>query len=162
MKTIIYSQSLQNDAFDDIFYNGVYIEKNSNKEINLIDYYARNRVFNFKTILDAETDTKYIYKNDCLLIRVYSEEKDNLGRMSPITIQSPTDEWEELLESLDVFLKKSKRSLSREKLDMIKTAINYAKKRKEDIKNLKIALAIVAITAAVYVATKYIQNKGGL
>jgi hypothetical protein len=45
---------------------------------------------------------------------------------------------------------------------MIKTAINYAKKRKEDIKNLKIALAIVAITAAVYVATKYIQNKGGL
>jgi hypothetical protein len=74
---------------------------------------------------------------------VYSDENDNLGRMSPITIQSPTDEWEKLLESLDVFLKKSKRSLSREKLDMIKTAINYAKKRKEDIKNLKIAFMLL-------------------
>jgi hypothetical protein len=146
MDIIIYAQSLQNDATADILQNGVFLEKNT--PIDLTNFDARNKVFTRPGRLgynNKATGTKYVYRGRYLRIYVLSDEKDNIGRNSPIIIQVRFDDITKLEESLNNFLAKSGRHLSEEKKIEIVNAVEYTQKKHKNVRNIKIIVAALVV-----------------
>jgi hypothetical protein len=155
MNTIIYAQALQDDGID-IWYLNKFIEKGHKEILKLKDFHARNEIFNSENNVkrDEETETEYIYNKNYVFIYLYSDEKAVGGRLSPIIIQSPFDDWEKIPDTLNIFLEKSKRHLSQKKLDVVSKAIEYAKKEKniENKRKMQMKIGLILISTAAIAA----------
>jgi len=67
--------------------------------------------------------------NSILCFMVDGEEKDDMGRNSPIAIQAKLTEIQYVIKHLENFLQKSGRTISQEKMKAIKGKINFERKK---------------------------------
>lgn len=126
MNITIFAQSLKNDGTGDIIYNNKYIDFSNEKEkLDLINFFERAR--NLEN--DSNKNVEYIYTNGFLIIEVISDELDNIGRLSPILIESHYKNLNDINKTLDFFLEKSGRHLSEDKRKIINKAIDEAKSK---------------------------------
>lgn len=121
MNIIIFAQSLKNDGTGELVYNNKYIDSDSErKKIDLSSSHKR-----VKRLIKSnrKESVKYICTNRFLLIEVLSDELDNIGRLSPIIIESNYENLKDINKMLDLFLEKTGRHLSKEKRKSINQVI---------------------------------------
>jgi hypothetical protein len=153
MAITIFAQSLKNDGSGDIVYNNKYIDFSNEKEkLDLTVFFKRARKLNNEDN-DSNKNVEYIYTNGFLIIEVISDELDNIGRLSPILIESHYKNLNDVNTILDIFLEKSGRHLSEEKRKIINKAIYKAKSKINKYNFLKTILIgglICGVCMAIY------------
>jgi len=127
MSIIILAQSLKNDGTADIQIDG---EFSPPPEKSLNAFYKNGSSAKLKKCGNCGIEFGvapgllpiYCFTVNC-------EEKDNVGRSSPIAIQASLTEIKEIIPHLDNFLQKSGRTISNEKRKNLKGKIDYEVKK---------------------------------
>jgi len=129
MSIIITAQSLKNDGGADLQIDGEYSPK-GDCSVKMNAFYTNLEKVKF---VDKGNGIEYgsLRKGMRLptfCLNVLCEEKDDVGRGSPICIQAGISEIDSIIKHLDSFLEKSNRTISKEKREIIKGIIKSKSK----------------------------------
>jgi len=126
MSIIILAQSLKNDGTADIQIDG---EFSPSPKKSLYNFYNDARSVKTKKCGNCGIEfgivpgllpinSKYYFVLNC-------EEKDDIGRNSPIAIQAKLTELQDIIPHLEVFLQKNGKTISDEKIESLKKIIDF-------------------------------------
>jgi hypothetical protein len=156
MSIIILAQSLKNDGTADIQIDSEFAP--SSEKLRLLDEFDRNgRVIKFKKY--GEDGIKFGEAPDFFRLDKISafivncEEKDNIGRNSPIVIQAKLTELENVIQHLKMFLKKSGRTISTSKEELLRNKINSVRNATETKARIYVLKNPLSATVVLLVAT---------
>jgi hypothetical protein len=161
MSIIILSQSLKNDGADDIQIDGEFAP--SREKLRIFDEFDKNgSAMQFKKCEIKGTQFAKIHNllsiNEVFGFKINCEEKDNLGRNSPIVIHAKLTELIDVISHLKKFIKESGRTVSDDKIkwlrDKIDSILNTqdARFRILVLKNPHGTFAIIAILIIIVIA----------
>jgi len=128
MSIIILAQSLKNDGTADIQIDGEFSPP-PEKQQPLNAFYKNGRKAKPKKFGKYELEFGIVPDllpiNSIYCFMVNGEEKDNMGRNSPIAIQAKLTEIQDIIPHLKNFLLKSGRTISKEKMERLEGKIKF-------------------------------------
>lgn len=128
MSIIILAQSLKNDGTGDIQIDGEFSPP-PGKQRALNAFYKNGSSARLKPCGNCGIEFGIVPGllpiDSICRFTVIGEEKDDIGRNSPIAIQAKLTEIQDIIPHLNNFLQKSGRTISQEKMKKLKGKINY-------------------------------------
>jgi hypothetical protein len=148
---IIEAQSLKNDGTADTWLQGRYLSpedrifrdlrkfrENLNKTFGVSGKYEEDE----KTGIKSATPS---WSESTILLKIPGEKRDNVGRVSPICIQLPFDDINNILPTLDEFSKKSGRTITTEERQAIPSILEKIEKARTLLARKAVGAGVIAV-----------------
>ena len=149
---IIYAQALKLQGKDDYWYEGQYHNAGDVPAVKKFFIDVSKMSHSKFTKTDEQTQIKTICQSDKYYFSIYCEEKEvGTERLSPIIIVCPKAELKQLTDTLNSFLKASKRSISNGKWEFIKKFIKEQQFERKTTIQLWYKKEYIAIVVCIFV-----------